>query len=69
MRYSASTIQKMAQKVYGVELTEKRAVEIAEQVTELTESARQAGRKSDFNDELLSARKALMQSAVDGGSS
>ena len=69
MGYSAETIQKMAYEVYGVELSEKRAVEIAGQVTELAESARKAGHESDFNDELLSARQALMQSEVPGESS
>lgn len=69
MGFSADTIRKMAQEVYGIELSDERAAEIAGQVTGLAESARQAGRESDFNDELLSARQILIQAAEEGGAS
>ena len=69
MGFSADTIRKMAHEVYGIELSDERAAEIAGQVTGLAESARQAGRESDFNDELLSARQVLIQAAEEGGSS
>lgn len=69
MAFTAETIQAMAREVYGIELSEARASEIAGQVTGLAESARQAGRESDFNDELLSARQVLEQAGEKGGAS
>jgi hypothetical protein len=69
MGFSADTIRKMAHEVYGIELSDERAAEIAGQVTGLAESARQAGRESNFNDELLSARQVLIQAAEEGGAS
>ena len=69
MAFTAETIQAMAREVYGIELSEARASEIAGQVTGLAESARQAGREPDFNDELLSARQVLEQAGEKGGAS
>lgn len=69
MGFSADTIRKMAHEVYGIELSDERAAEIAGQVTGLAESVRQAGRESNFNDELLSARQVLIQAAEEGGAS
>ena len=69
MGFSADTIRKMAREVYGIEMSDSRAAEIARQVTELAESARQAGREADFNDELLSSREVLIQAAEEGGTS
>ena len=69
MGFSADTIRKMAREAYGIEMSDLRAAEIARQVTELAESARQAGCEADFNDELLSARQVLVQAAEEGGTS
>ena len=69
MGFSADTIREMARDVYGIELSNERAADIAAQVTEMSESARQAGRESDFNDELLSARQVLAQAAEQGSTS
>ncbi len=69
MGFSAETIRVMAREIYGIELAEARAAEIAEQATELYEAARQAGRETDFDEELLSARQALMQATKEGGTS
>lgn len=66
MGCSGETIRAMAREIYGIELTEDRAAEIARQVTELAESAGRAGRGSDFDDELLSARQTLIRAAQDG---
>jgi hypothetical protein len=67
--FSAETIRVMAREIYGIELSEARAAEIAKQATGLCEAARQAGRGSDFNEELLSARQALTQASEEGGTS
>ncbi len=69
MGLSTETILAMAREIYGIELSEARAAEIAEQATGLCEAARQAGREIDFNEELLSARQTLMQAAEEGGTS
>ncbi len=69
MAYSADIIRKMAQELYGIEMSGERAAEVAVQVTVLAESAHRAGHESDFNDELLSARQVLMRVAADGDSS
>ena len=69
MGFSAETIRVMAREIYGIEVSEARAAEIAEQATGLYEAARQAGCETDFNEELLSARQALMQATEEGGTS
>ena len=66
MDCSGETIRAMAREIYGIELTEDRAAEIAHQVTEIAEAARRAGRESDFDDELLSARQTLIRATQDG---
>lgn len=66
MGCSGETIRAMAREIYGIELTEDRAAEIAHQVTELAESTRRAGREPDFDDELLSARQTLIRATQDG---
>ena len=69
MGFSVETIRMMAREIYGIELSEGRAAEIAEQSAGLYEAARTAGREPDFNDELLSARQVLMRAAEEGGTS
>ena len=66
MGCSGETIRAMAREIYGIELAEDRAVEIARQVTELAESARRAGRESNFDDELLSARQTFIRTTQGG---
>tara|TARA_A100001037_G_scaffold253369_2_gene237936 strand:+ start:2085 stop:2294 length:210 start_codon:yes stop_codon:yes gene_type:complete len=69
MAFSATTIREMARDIYGIEMSEKRAGEVASQVSDLAEAARRAGQQSDFNDELLSARQVILESLDDGGAS
>ena len=69
MGFSAQTIRVMAREIYGIELSETRAAEIAEQASGLSAAARQAGRETDFDEELLSARQALRQATGEGGTS
>ncbi|MBH64322.1 MAG: hypothetical protein CL569_18125 [Alphaproteobacteria bacterium] len=69
MAFSATTIREIARDVYGIEMSEKRAGEVASQVSDLAEAARRAGQQSDFNDELLSARQVILESLDDSGAS
>tara|TARA_B100000029_G_scaffold111181_1_gene103174 strand:- start:2266 stop:2475 length:210 start_codon:yes stop_codon:yes gene_type:complete len=69
MAFSATTIREMARDIYGIEMSEKRAGEVASQVSDLAEAARRVGQQSDFNDELLSARQVILESLDDGGAS
>ncbi len=69
MDHSGETVRAMARELYGIELTEDRAAEIAGQVTQIAGAAGRAGREPDFNDELLSARQALTRATRERGGS
>ncbi len=61
--YSGETVRAMARELYGIELTEDRAAEIARQAAALAGAARRAGRVPDFDEELASAHRALDRAA------
>ena len=61
--YGEETVRAMARELYGIDLTEDRAAEIARQAAALAGAARRAGREPDFDEELASARRALARAA------
>tara|TARA_Y100001960_G_C14716727_1_gene850025 strand:+ start:618 stop:827 length:210 start_codon:yes stop_codon:yes gene_type:complete len=69
MPFSATTILEIARDVYGIELSDERAGEVASQVSNLAEAARRSGPHSDFNDELLSARQVILATLEVGSAS
>ena len=61
--YGGETVRAMARELYGIELTEERAAEVARQAASLAGAARRAGREPDFDDEPAGVRRALARAA------
>lgn len=69
MSISRETVMTMARELYGLEISEERAAELAIQATDMTECAHRSGVTADFNEELMSARQVLIRAVQDGDAS